>query len=44
VTPKLGWVCSDAGNFMFPFSLGSGQDGTSDGQAFVVRRNPLIVP
>ena len=41
--PDLGFACNDASNFMFPFSLGGDkQMKTSAGQAFVIRRNPLV--
>lgn len=43
VLPDLGFVCKDAENFMFPFALGGDkQTKTTAGQAFVVRRNPLV--
>lgn len=41
--PDLGFACPDAENFMFPFSLGGDrQTRTSNGQAFVLRSNPLV--
>ncbi|WP_158542735.1 zinc-dependent metalloprotease family protein [Lujinxingia litoralis] len=42
--PDLGYFCSDAKNFMFPFSLGPDQRQTTAGQSFVLRRNPLVRP
>ena len=43
VEPNLAFLCSDANNFMFPFSLGgSTQTKTTNGQGFVLRANPLI--
>lgn len=43
--PDLAFLCKDATNFMFPFSLGSGdQTVVSAGQGFVVRHNPLVQP
>ena len=44
IYPDLGWICDDATNFMFPFSLGGDQYRATSGQAFVVRRNPLVKP
>ncbi|MFU8805363.1 MAG: M12 family metallo-peptidase, partial [Bradymonadaceae bacterium] len=40
--PNLGYFCPDAKNFMFAFSLGNDQRQTTAGQAFVVRRSPLV--
>jgi hypothetical protein len=40
--PDLGFICPDAENFMFAYALGSNQTKTSSGQAFVVRRSPLV--
>lgn len=43
--PDLAFLCNDATNFMFPFSLGGDQQtGVTAGQEFVLRRNPLIQP
>jgi hypothetical protein len=43
VSPDLAFICSDAENFMFPFSLGNKrQTRTTAGQAFVIQRNPLV--
>jgi hypothetical protein len=40
--PDLGFLCPDSKNFMFAYSIGSGQFETTPGQAFVVRRSPLV--
>lgn len=40
--PDLQYICDDATNFMFAYSLGSDQRETTDGQAFVIRRSPLV--
>jgi hypothetical protein len=40
--PDLQYFCDDAKNFMFAFALGSDQRRTTAGQAFVVRRSPLV--
>lgn len=41
--PDLAFICRDAENFMFPFSLDGGkQTKTTAGQSFVLRRNPLV--
>ncbi|MBA2664807.1 MAG: hypothetical protein H0U74_21140 [Bradymonadaceae bacterium] len=42
IYPNLGYLCSDAKNFMFPFSLGNDQRLTTPGQSFVVKRSPLV--
>jgi hypothetical protein len=40
--PDLASLCGDSTNFMFAFSLGSGQTRATQGQAFVVRRSALV--
>ena len=40
--PDLGFICPDADNFMFAYALGANQTKTTDGQAFVVTRSPLV--
>ncbi len=42
IYPDLGYLCPDAKNFMFPFSLGKDQRNATTGQAFVVKRSPLV--
>jgi hypothetical protein len=43
VSPDLAFLCNDANNFMFPFSLGDNkQTKTTSGQSFVIQRNPLV--
>ena len=43
--PDQGYRCRDATNFMFPFALGGdSQTVTTPGQAFVLRRSPLVQP
>ena len=44
IYPDLGWICDDAKNFMFPYSLGGSQFQATAGQAYVVQRNPLTRP
>jgi hypothetical protein len=45
LAPRLGFICSDATNFMFAYALGGDQqtDATA-GQGFVLRHNPLVRP
>ena len=40
--PDRGRRCPDAGNLMFPFSLGNTQESVSEGQAFTLRSSPHI--
>lgn len=42
VNPNLAGFCPDSDNFMFAFALGSDQLTVTNGQAYVVRRNPLV--
>lgn len=42
LVPDLGFLCSDATNFMFAYALGGDQSKTTAGQAFVVKRSPLV--
>lgn len=42
VLPDLAFLCGDSDNFMFAFALGGSQRKTTSGQAFVVRRSPLV--
>lgn len=43
VLPDLGFLCPDSDNFMFAYSLGGAkQTKTTPGQAFVIRRHPLV--
>lgn len=40
--PDRGQSCPDAGNLMFPFSLGNNQESVSTGQAFTLRNSPHV--
>ncbi len=40
--PNLAGWCPDSDNFMFAFALGGDQQVVTGGQAYVVRRNPLV--
>ncbi len=40
--PERGAACPDADNLMFPFSLGTNQEGVSAGQAAVLRASPHV--
>ncbi len=40
--PDLQYICDDAKNFMFAYALGSDQRETTAGQAFVLKRSPLV--
>lgn len=42
IIPDLGVLCPDSDNFMFAYSIGGDQFVTTQGQAFVVRKNPLV--
>ncbi|MEM1348241.1 MAG: M43 family zinc metalloprotease, partial [Myxococcota bacterium] len=45
LSPDFGYLCEDARNFMFAFSLGGGEQiQSTPGQAYVLRRNPLVKP
>ena len=42
LNPNLAGFCPDSDNFMFAFALGSDQLVVTEGQEYVVRRNPLV--
>ncbi len=42
LAPDLAFLCGDATNFMFAYALGGDQSKTTAGQAFVVKRSPLV--
>ncbi|MEZ4460998.1 MAG: M12 family metallo-peptidase [bacterium] len=40
--PDLAFLCGDSSNFMFAYALGGDQSKTTAGQAFVIKRSPLV--